>query len=126
MPAFKLDGITYKVGLKSVRRKLVVEEGTLSGETQSYLYRADIKGTYYTYSLTFDMRLVSPEDYDSLVESLSAPVASHALTVPYGQKMITFQARVTDFPQDELKGFYNVRRWGDMTVSFRSIRPERV
>ena len=85
----------------------------------------DIIGTYYNYRLEIDPVSSDPEEYDDFYESISAPVNSHVLTVPYAQGTVTFDAYVAN-GDDELAGSYDGRNdWGNLTINFVAMKPKR-
>ena len=123
MPVFSLDGTSYQVGVKQIDRDFSILEGSNSLTAKSGAKIRDIIGTEYSYTVHIDMREISPEDYDSLYTALSAPVASHAVVMPFGQSTLAFQACITG-GSDTLKRFTAVRKWGELTFTLTPLKPQ--
>lgn len=102
-----------------------VLDGKATGRVLSGDMVRDIVGTYYNYSLTLGTSSLSPAEYDTLYDILSAPVNSHSITLPYGQKTITFDAYVSN-TDDELLGVNDTQNlWGNLAITFTAMRPKR-
>lgn len=126
-PVFTVDGIVYDVVVPEggLKRSGQVLDGENAGRVKSGAMKRDIIGTYYNYSLTLETDRLNVAAYDQLYEVLSAPVDSHAITMPYGQETITFEAYISGV-DDELKlmgDWFN--RWGGLTVTFTAMEPKR-
>lgn len=123
----ELDGKQYKVRvkIKTMERSFRVEDSDRSGQVKSGRYFRDIIGTYYDYSMEVEPDPAAPEDYDSFYETISAPVESHKIVVPYGQTTMTYDAMVIagkDIQRDKIGG---VNRWSGLKVSFSALAPQR-
>ena len=116
--ALSLDGKAYfNLHVVSCKRSFSVLDGDNAGRVMTGAMTRDIIGTYYNYSLEIDPVSSDPEEYDDFYESISAPVNSHALTVPY--------AYVAN-GDDELAGSYDGRNdWGNLTINFIAMKPKR-
>ncbi len=86
----------------------------------------DVIGTYYNYTLSLDTRGLAVDEYDALYEVLSAPVDYHTIQMPYGQGAITFQAYVSNVDDRLLDKSTGKALWGQMTVTFTALAPQRV
>lgn len=122
-----MDGTTYRLRVKfeTLGRSFRVEDGDNAGDMLSGLYKRDVIGTYYDYSMEVEPDPQYPGDYDSFFEAITAPVDSHSLTLPYGQSTITFDAMVTsgsDLYRGQVAGF---NRWGSLQVQFTAQKPQR-
>ena len=122
-----LDGKDYRVHVIYPSRVLSFEivEGSNSGQSLSYREIRDIGGTRYNYTMNVQPDPAHPEDFDAFFYAISAPVASHMVSMPFGQDVITFEAvvrsgRITDYGYRA--GF---RRWKDMQISLEAIEPQR-
>lgn len=124
MAVFTLDGRNYCVGVKSIHRSAAIKEGKNSGTAMSGAMVRDLIGTFYSYSIELDMRLLSPSDYDEFYETITAPVESHVLVVPYGQGTMRYEAYVTG-AEDVCRLPANVRIWGGLKVTFYAREPQR-
>lgn len=124
---FTIDGKTFHVGETRIRRNFKIKEGISSGYMRSGLLRRDVVGTYYSYTMTIETADMDQDEYDRLYDVLSAPVESHAITVPYGRRgVMSYQAYITDgddnLEQEEADGS---RMWGGLSVQFYALKPQR-
>ena len=125
MAVFTIDGKEYPgIVVMSLSRNFQVLDGENSGRSQSGLMIRDIIGTYYNYTLELDATEATPEQYDDLYEVISAPVASHAIVVPYGQTTFAFDAYITS-GDDNLLRMGEINRWSGITVKFVAMKPAR-
>lgn len=122
---FTVDGIEYNVLVTSLSRSGKVKESKLSGDVKSGNRFRDIIGTYYNYEMEIGTDRLSPADYDSLYEVLTAPVESHTVSLPYGRNgTMEFEAYIQQV-DDDLKRDDAERMWAGMTVTFYAKRPQR-
>lgn len=122
-----VDGIHYRVHVTygSMERAFQLIEGDNAGMMLTGRQTRDILGTGYSYSMTFEQDPANADDYDALFEALSDPVDSHSITVPYGQRTITFQAMV-ESGSDIFRGTVGgVKKWAGLKVNFKPIEPQR-
>lgn len=122
-----MDGVPYRLRVKlgTLRRSFRIEESERSGMVKSGEEFRDIIGTYYDYAMDVEPDPAAPEDYDAFYEAISAPVEAHAVTLPYGQETLTYQAMVSageDKKRDKVAG---VTRWTGLTVTFKAKKPQR-
>ena len=122
-----LDGKAYfNLHVVSCKRSFSVLDGDNVGRVMTGAMTRDIIGTYYNYSLEIDPVSSDPEEYDDFYESISAPVDSHVLTVPYAQGTMTFDAYVAN-GDDELVSRYGDRsEWQNLSINFVAMKPKRV
>lgn len=122
-----IDGKKYNVLIKkdSLKRSFEIAEGPGSLEYLDGDSDPDIIGTYYNYSLEIDARMASPEEYDSLFEVISAPVAYHTVSFPYGQSTLTFKARITGGEDVFLYKMGGKQYWGGLSLQFSAKQPQR-
>lgn len=118
-----VDGIDYDVIESGITRSFKVLDDENTGRLlNGGMYRSLI-GTYYNYTWQIEPRSV--QDYDAIYETLSAPVESHTITVPYGQTTKTFEAYVTS-GEDTLERIENgTAYWSGMTIQFVAMEPNR-
>ena len=123
---FTLDGVEYsKLHVISLKRSFAVLDGENAGRTMDGAMQRDIIGTYYNYSLEIDPAESDPEEYDAFFETISAPVDSHAVSFPYGQSTLSFEAYVSN-GEDELWDIFQAKnRWNNLTVNFIAMNPQR-
>lgn len=121
-----LDGVAYPtIHVKKLTRSFSVLDGQNAGRMQDGVMQRDIIGTYYNYSVELDADAADRPEYDVFFETISAPVASHTLVVPYAQTTLTFEAYVTN-GSDELRDMLpSANRWGGLSFNFIAMAPQR-
>ncbi len=129
MRIFTLNGRTYDVLVPvdgGLVREADIADGPLVGRTKAYTMQRDLAGTFYNYTLKFSALRRDVRQYDALYEELTAPVECHRLVVPYAQGTMAYEAYISKVP-DTLKAcFRGVREWGDASVTFTAMEPQRV
>ena len=119
-----IDGTTYNVGITKITRKASQRIENL-GITMDLRKHYDIRGTYYDYDVEFSTRQISLTDYDNLYEALTTPQESHIVTLPYGQGMLTFEARVSVASDVLVQSFTTFKKWGSIKVTFEALTPQK-
>ena len=123
---FKIDGRGFSgVGVESLKRSFRIPDGTNAGDMLSGDYERDLVGTYYDYDLVITTSDLAVNEYDALFEALSAPVNSHTVEMPYGMTSITFEAMI-EGGDDELIPMDDGTWWGNLNVSIRAKKPQRL
>lgn len=123
---FKIDGKTFSgVGVESLKRSFRIPDGRNAGNLLSGDYERDIVGTYYDYDLLITTSDLTENEYDALFDVLSAPVNSHIVEMPYGMSSITYEAMV-NAGTDELIPMDDGTWWGNLTVSIRAKKPQKL
>lgn len=123
---FKIDGKSFSgVGVESLKRSFRIPDGTNAGGMLSGDYERDLVGTYYDYDLIITTSDLTVNEYDALFEVLSAPVNSHMVEMPYGMSSITYEAMI-ESGSDELIPMDDGTWWGNLNVSIRAKKPQRL
>lgn len=123
---FKIDGRGFSgVGVERLQRNFRIPDGINAGDMLSGDYERDLIGTYYDYNLVITTSDLSSNEYDALFETLSAPVNSHIVEMPYGMSSITYEAMI-ETGTDELIPMTDGTWWGNLNVSIRAKKPQRV
>lgn len=122
---FKIDDITFDVGIVNITRKPTIDRTNL-GITLDGVKHYKTNGTYYDYEITINTRHMNVEDYDKLYEILTAPVDSYIVTIPYGQNEKTFRAMVSAGNDSIIQNFSTLRKWGSLKIMIEALYPERV
>ena len=123
---FKIDGRGFSgVGVEAVKRSFRIPDGPVAGKMLSGYLTGDITGTYYDYDLTLTAQQLPDNEYNELYEILSAPVESHMVEMPYGLGSLTFEAMI-ETGTDELIPMDDGTWWGNLSVSIRSKKPQRL
>ncbi|MBM6938461.1 hypothetical protein H7U37_07990 [Pseudoflavonifractor phocaeensis] len=127
-PVFTVDGKSYLVSVPrgGLKRQGRVLDGDKAGRLQSGDMERDVVGTYYNYVMALDTEGMEVEAYDALYEVLSSPEEFHTITVPYGQKTLTFQAYVANVDDELIQMLPDGRNlWGKLSFTFTSKAPSR-
>lgn len=123
---FKIDGKGFSgVGVESLKRHFRLPDGTNADYMLSGDYERDLVGTYYDYDLVISTADLAENEYDALYEALSAPVNSHTVQMPYGMSSLTFEAMIST-GDDELIPMDDGTWWGNLNVSIRAKKPQRL
>lgn len=127
MPSlFKIDGKEYSgVGVESLQRSFRIPDGPNAGEMLSGEHERDLIGTYYDYDLILSVENLAANEYDALFETLSAPVNSHSVEMPYGMSSLTFVAMI-EAGKDELIPMDDGTWWGNLEITVRAKKPQRL
>ena len=124
-PLLKINGRYYAVAVGSVKRVHNITDGEAAGRTkppEAVMIR-DVVGTFVSYSMTLEDK-GDPTAYDDLILSLTRPVDSIRVELPYGQHSLTFDAYVSKVEDELLSNLGGVRRWGNCTVTFTPMRAQ--
>ena len=91
---FSVDGVYYNVFIPQdgIERNFAIVDTDDAGRVLTGRMERDIVGTYYNYTVKLDTNFLSTQEYDELYETLSDPVESHELVIPYGQETLVFEA----------------------------------
>ena len=122
---FTIDGKTYD-GVMRLERAFTVDEDGNGGKALDGTVLRSVIGTRYDYTLVIDSDGMARADYDALYETLTAPQASHRVTMPWGAEgELRFTAYVTG-GEDRLERLdRDGRAWGSLKVRFYALSPQR-
>lgn len=123
-----MDGVTYRVRIRSdppLEESFRIEDGPNIGTSMGGTDIRDILGTYYDHTLSVEPDPSYPGDYDAFYLAISAPVASHTITMPHGNGTITYQAKIIS-GSHKYKGIIAGRkRYTGLNVYAQAITPQR-
>lgn len=125
MKLFELDGREYTAVVTKLKRSAKVTDNDSAGRNKPGDMIRDIVGTYYNYTIEIATNHLDPADYDTLYQTLTAPVKDHQLTVAYGQGTITFRAYVTNVDDDLIRSGKEANIWGNLALNFIAMSPHR-
>lgn len=120
-----VDGKKYDVLVTGLKRSFQVLDGENAERALSGRMIRDIIGTFYNYEMTLQPKIGKYADYDALYEVLSAPVDSHKVVLPYGQRTLTFNAYVTAGQDNLIRKKSTESYWTGLTVQFIAMAPQR-
>lgn len=122
----KVDGTEYGGIVTALQRSFEVVDGENAGRTLDGVMHRDLIGTYYNYSITINTSRMSQAEYNTLYETISSPVESHSIVVPYGNTVLTFKAYVTNGTDDLIRQYSETNRyWGNLSFNFIAMEPQR-
>lgn len=122
----KLNGRYYNAAITSIKRSHNITDGENAGRTKppSAIMIRDVVGTYVSYTVTFEVKGTDVAEYDDMILTLSKPVDSIPVVMPYGQGSLSFDAYVTKVEDELLNNIGGVRRWGNCSVTFTPMRAQ--
>lgn len=121
----QVSGRYYNVAITSVRRTHNITDGDNAGRTKPprALMIRDVIGTFIPYTIAFETKQLSTNEYDAFVAALVQPVDFVPVTLVYGQRSISFNAYITKVEDELVSNLNGVRRWGKLTVTFTPMEP---
>lgn len=90
---FTIDGITYNV-FCDIERQVEIKGSDLSGMLLNKRNFKDVLGSYIQYTVSMAIPVTEMAAYAELYEKLTDPVATHQITMPYNNTMITFDGTI--------------------------------
>lgn len=122
-----IDGTYYNIKIpeNGIKRSFSIADSDKAGRNILGEMIRDIVGTYYNYTIQFETRYLSHDEYDQLYEILSAPVDYHVITVPYGQSTLTFNAYVTGGSDNIKRIDSSGNNWTGLSIDFIAMKPIR-
>lgn len=125
MSVFKIDGVSYDVGVKSLKRDFQVLDSEDTGRNLGGDLLRDVIGTYYNYTVEIFRKRASNKDYNDLYEKISSPEEFHDIEVPYGDTIYSFKGYIAS-GSDELKKIQNGENiWGGLSFKMIAKSPKR-
>ena len=123
---FSIDGKFFDVLVPEggIERSFAVTDTDKAGRAKSGGMIRDIIGTYYNYKISIPSNKLSKDEYDELYDIISAPVNSHKIRVPYGQRTLEFDAYITG-GTDKLFHSQNGNVWKGLQIEFIAMKPQR-
>ena len=122
---FKIDGIDYNVNVESLKRSFEVADTDATGRTADWVMHRDVVGTFYNYNLKISVRNYDFDSYNSFYQSISSPVKSHVLEVPWGGETLVFDAYVTKGSDNLILKKGNKNLWNGLSCNFIAMEPQR-
>lgn len=122
-----IDGRNYNLTIPEggIVRKFEIVDTDKAGRLITGQMQRDIIGTYYNYTIEFRTKNTTRAKYDEFYETITAPVDSHDITVPYGQDVLTFKAYVTNGQDTLVRIDKDGNRWEGISVNFIAMSPKR-
>ena len=122
-----LDGTEYKnIHVIDIKRTFSVTDGENAGRLAiSGKMIRDIIGTFYNYQFSINADKATRAEYDEFYETISAPVDSHEIVVPYAQGTMTFDAYITGGSDSLLKITDTENKWNNLSFNIIAMEPQR-
>lgn len=125
MRLFSIDGKYYDgLFVKGCKRNFTVQDSDKAGRTTNGNMVRDIIGTYYNYTISFDLSHLNEDDYNEFYNLISSPTEYHVLVVPFGNGTLTYKAYVST-GEDELTYNGDTPSWRNLSVTFTAMEPAR-
>ena len=119
-----IDGIGYKIDVRSVKRTAdfldKYAERTENGDLERELI-----GVYFNYKLQLGPGIDRTE-YARLWDKLTEPVEFHEVTVPDEDGDYTFTAYFSNVADELLRKVAEKNYWKNLTVNFIAKKPARI
>lgn len=125
MAVFSIDGKSYRVLVKSLKRTFQVLDGENTGRTNDGDMFRDVIGTFYNYAVEVDTKILAQGEYDELYEVISAPKAFHDFVMPYGQEVYSYQGYITTGGDTLERMDHNGKRWNGLSFNMVAKSPKR-
>lgn len=127
MQNLTVDGVEYRVRIvfDSLSRAFQIMDGPNAGTAITARDIRDILGTGYSYKMAVEPNPNYPEDYDQFYDVISAPVESHSVIMPYGQRTIEFEAKILSGEDRLGPTIAGAARWHGLSVTFTPIKPQK-
>lgn len=127
MTGIQMDGVHYRVRVvyDTLQESARLPDGPNAGDMLSGRYERDLVGTYYDHQMDVEPDPRYPGDYDAFFAAITAPVATHTVVMPHGQRTITYQAMVYSAQHTSRGKMAGKRRWHGLSVQFQANAPQR-
>lgn len=118
---FKIEGREFKIGIASLQRG-IRKELKYDVVTEDGVRRSEIKAIYPVYSLTLGS--IRQTEYDALYAAVNTYAEHLEITLPDGQKDITFSA-IVEIGGDGLVFVEKdgTRRWDGLSLMITGVEP---
>lgn len=121
-PPITIDGVTYNVPVRSIKRKADFLDKFAERTVDGVLHR-ELIGVYFNYQLQFGQ--ASMTDYAALWEKLTEPEEFHTVVIPDEDGDLTFEAYFSNIADELVKVDGATRYWKNLTVNFIAQVPAR-
>jgi hypothetical protein len=116
-----IDGVTYNVPVKSIRRKADFLD-KYAERTEDGVLQRELIGVYFNYQLEFG-RTTDVTEYAALWAKLTEATEFHTVTVPDESGDYTFTAYFANVADEMLKQRGASNFWQNLTVNFVAKEP---
>jgi hypothetical protein len=122
---FKINGETPNVNVISLQRAANVLDGSNAGRLKNGDMMRDIIGTYYNYTIEVSPKASDTAAYNDLYETITAPVESYPVELPFGQSTLKFDA-YTASAEDSLRYTNGTRNhWRGLKFTMTAKAPQK-
>jgi len=117
----KIKNQEFDVGIKAIEREAVwVEDYNATAIDNSNI--RSVAGIRYVYTITLDMKLLSPEQYAVLYDTLTSPDDYTQMEFPYNQGTITGEFSISNAKDSLSKVINGVNYWTGLQIKATSRR----
>lgn len=118
---FAINNIEFNVGVVSMQRN-VKKTYKYDVTTEDGVRHTEVKAIYPEYTLVLGS--IEQTEYDSLREAINTYNETVSVTLPDGQRLITFDA-VAELGGDSLVFIESdgTKHWDNITISFSGVNP---
>lgn len=117
-----VDGNNYSM-ICNIERTATIRSSNNSDYLMDGTYHNDVIGTYLTYTVSLVVPKGKENNYASLYEVLTNPVASHRFVLPYNNGTIAFDGRVQEISDTYYRREGNKAVWRYTTFEVTANEP---
>ena len=122
---FKIGGSYPDVAIVSLQRNATILDGPAAGRLKNGDMVRDVIGTFYNYALDILPKNENLSAYDDLYETITAPVKSYPVQLPFGQGQLEFDAYIAN-ADDELRLMTDSKNiWDGLAFTVVAMEPQR-
>jgi hypothetical protein len=120
-----INGSAPDVSVNAIQREATILNGENAGQLKNGNMIRDVIGTIYNYAMEVTPKMENLAAYDSLYETITAPVDSFLVGVPFGQGMLEFDAYVSNV--DDALRYMNLslKLWDKFAFTAIAMEPQR-
>lgn len=117
----KIDNISYKVGMLSLKREFNIEE-KYNVTTEDGVKHREIRGIYNNYTL--QLGNINEDTYDELMDALTSGKEYQAVEIPDGKDGFkTFEAMFSSISDELVRERNGIRHWDNLSIKFMARSP---
>lgn len=117
----KIKNQVFDVGITKIDREAVWVENYNATAIDNSKIRS-VAGIRYEYTITFDMKLLSSEQYTVLYETLTSPDDYIQMEFPYNQETISGEFSISNAKDSLSKVINGVNYWTGLQIKATSRR----
>lgn len=120
-----INGANPDVRILSLQREASILDGENAGRLKNGNMSRDVIGTFYNYDVSVMPNEKNPGAYNTLYETITAPVESHLVALPFGQGEISFEGYIAN-ATDQLRQLRGTEKlWDKLAFTVVAMEPQR-